>query len=83
MVQYQPDGQVQITGLIDWEMSGFYPEDLECVKALNSLSPIGADDWYRFLPKCISPRDHLESWHADFVWDPYVVGHRGLHQRPQ
>lgn len=44
MVQYQPGGQLEIPGLIDWEMSGFYPEDLECVKALNNLSPIATDD---------------------------------------
>lgn len=73
MVQILEDSRVQVTGLIDWEMSGFYPEDLECVKALNNLSPIGNDDWYLFLPNCIAPRDHLESWHADLVWDPYVV----------
>ncbi|KAM0724049.1 hypothetical protein Q7P37_000229 [Cladosporium fusiforme] len=73
MVHRRESGNIQITGLIDWEMSGFYPEDLECVKALNNLSPIGKDDWYLFLPKCISPRNHLESWHADLVWDSYVV----------
>lgn len=73
MVEHQEGGRIQVTGLIDWEMSGFYPEDLECVKALNNLSPIGKDDWYLFLPECISPRNHLESWHADLVWDPYVA----------
>lgn len=73
MVQYQQDVNIKVTGLIDWEMSGFYPEDLECVKALNNVSPIGKDDWYLFLPKSIFPRDHLESWHADLVWDPYIA----------
>ena len=73
MVQYHKSGRVQVTGLIDWEMSGFYPEDLECVKALNNLSPIANDDWYLYLPECISPRKHLESWHTDLVWDPYVA----------
>lgn len=73
MVQYNEGGHIQVTGLIDWEMSGFYPEDFECVKALNNLSPIDCSDWYLFLPECISPRKHLESWHADLVWDPYVA----------
>lgn len=73
MVQHHQDAHVKITGLIDWEMSGFYPKDLECVKALNNLSPIGKDDWYLFLPQCLSPRDHLESWHADVMWDPYIA----------
>ncbi|KAK5731789.1 hypothetical protein LTS12_027223 [Elasticomyces elasticus] len=69
VVQPRSDGSHQVTGLIDWEMSGFYPEDLECVKALNNLSPIGKDDWYLYLPECISPKRHFESWHADWVWD--------------
>lgn len=43
MVQHQERGRIQMTGLIDWEMSGFYPEDLEWVKALNNLSPILLD----------------------------------------
>ena len=73
MVRYYEGERVQVTGLIDWEMSGFYPEDLECVKALNNLSPIGNDDWYLCLPACISPRKHIESWHTDLVWDPYVA----------
>ncbi|KAK3614897.1 hypothetical protein LTR56_025334 [Elasticomyces elasticus] len=73
VVQPRSDGSHQVTGLIDWEMSGFYPEDLECVKALNNLSPIGKDDWYLYLPECISPKRHFESWHADWVWDSYVI----------
>jgi aminoglycoside phosphotransferase len=72
MVNHSIDADIRITGLIDWEMSGFYPEDIECTRALNNLSPIGNDDWYLYLPECISPRNHLESWHADWVWDPYI-----------
>lgn len=71
MVRDHKDSRLQITGLIDWEKSGFYPEDLECTRALNKLSPIGKEDplgdWYQFLPGCIVPRDHLVSWHADLV----------------
>lgn len=69
----QKGARIEITGLVDWEMSGFYPEDLECIKALNNLTPLGTDDWYLFLPECISPRNHLESWHTDVMWDPYVA----------
>ncbi|KAF2138401.1 uncharacterized protein K452DRAFT_234699 [Aplosporella prunicola CBS 121167] len=44
------EGLVRITGLIDWEMSGAYPEYWEYVKALNTVSPIEEDDWSLFLP---------------------------------
>ncbi|WPG98764.1 Hypothetical protein R9X50_00155800 [Acrodontium crateriforme] len=73
IVQISADESLKVTGLIDWEMSGFYPEDLECVKAMNNLSPLGTDDWYLYLPSCISPRNHLKSWHTDCVWDQYIV----------
>ena len=44
IVRYYEGERVQVTRLIDWEISGFYPKDLECVKALNNLSPIRNDN---------------------------------------
>ncbi|KAL2810362.1 hypothetical protein BDW59DRAFT_177125 [Aspergillus cavernicola] len=35
-----------VTGLIDWEYSGFYPEYYEAAKSTNCLSPYEEDDWY-------------------------------------
>ncbi|KJX92981.1 hypothetical protein TI39_contig4472g00002 [Zymoseptoria brevis] len=73
MVDHSDEASIQITGLIDWEMSGFYPEDMECIKATNNLSSLDCDEWYLHLPELIDPRHHLKSWHADWLWDPYVV----------
>ncbi|RDH35395.1 hypothetical protein BDQ94DRAFT_158235 [Aspergillus welwitschiae] len=62
--------QVTITGIIDWEMCGWYPEYWEYLKALNT--PFGGgefDDWWKYLPPIIGtwPREHavdlmLDGW---------------------
>lgn len=46
---------LKITGLIDWEMSGWYPEYWEYLKALNTSPTIRSeeDDWWRYLPQSI------------------------------
>ncbi|RAK99616.1 aminoglycoside phosphotransferase family protein [Aspergillus ibericus CBS 121593] len=67
-----PWAQVNITGILDWEMSGWYPEYWEYVKALNTISPGGDfDDWWAYLPTTIGvwPKEHavdlmLSSWHG-------------------
>ncbi|PGH15817.1 hypothetical protein AJ79_02198 [Helicocarpus griseus UAMH5409] len=41
---------IRITGLIDWEYSGAYPEYWEFVKSLNTIRPIRFGDWPFFLP---------------------------------
>ncbi|QSS58301.1 hypothetical protein I7I51_07724 [Histoplasma capsulatum] len=50
-VEPSGDHQFRITGLLDWEYSGFYPEYHELIKSTNGLSPSSDDDWYLFLPK--------------------------------
>lgn len=52
-----------ITGLVDWEMSGWYPEYWEHIKALSSFSPTTDDDWWQYLPKCIA------HYHAEWALD--------------
>jgi aminoglycoside phosphotransferase (APT) family kinase protein len=42
---------VEVAGLIDWEMSGVYPEYWEYVKSLNTTSAVDDDDWCLFLPE--------------------------------
>ncbi|KAI9779901.1 MAG: hypothetical protein M1816_003310 [Peltula sp. TS41687] len=74
MVDLRSDGRYRVTGLIDWEMSGFYPEDYECTKATNNLGPNAKDDWYLFLPSCISPGKYPLKWLSDRLWDKHVVG---------
>ncbi|KAL5332705.1 hypothetical protein BJX70DRAFT_383341 [Aspergillus crustosus] len=64
--------EVVVTGLLDWEMSGWYPEYWEYVKALHTINPgDGFDDWYACLPPAIGvwPREHavdvmLSRWHG-------------------
>ncbi|KAF2158189.1 hypothetical protein K461DRAFT_31697 [Myriangium duriaei CBS 260.36] len=47
-------GDVTITGIVDWELSGWYPTCWEYVKAISntSLNP-GLQDWWRYLPASI------------------------------
>lgn len=54
--------QVTVTGILDWEMCGWYPEYWEYVKALNTI-PIGSvefGDWWRYLPDNVGvwPKEH-------------------------
>ena len=67
------DGQHRVSGIIDWEMSGFYPEDFECTKVTNTLATNETDDWYLHLPWCISPARFPLKWLSDLVWDRQVV----------
>lgn len=40
------DYQFRVTGLLDWEYSGFYPEYYELIRSTNGLSPSVDNDWY-------------------------------------
>ena len=44
-----------VTGIIDWDCAGWYPEYWEYIKALASVGPIV--DWWRYLPTIVSPYD--------------------------
>ncbi|KAL4914611.1 uncharacterized protein ASPGLDRAFT_43201 [Aspergillus glaucus CBS 516.65] len=66
------NSQVTVTGILDWEMCGWYPEYWEYVKALNTIT-IGGDfgDWWSYLPDNIGvwPKEHavdvmLSRWHG-------------------
>lgn len=56
----------ELTGIIDWEYSGFYPEHWEHVKALNTRGITDASDWWDHLPPCILGYDQ------EVVLDRYV-----------
>lgn len=73
IVQRDDDGQYRVSGIIDWEMGGFYPEDFECTKITNTLATNETDDWYLHLPSCISPAKFPLKWLSDRVWDRQVV----------
>ncbi|KAL2160757.1 hypothetical protein VTH06DRAFT_954 [Thermothelomyces fergusii] len=55
---------IRITALIDWEMSGWYPEYWEFVKAL-SINPRGKlSDWFEYLPT-----DAIGTWPVELAID--------------
>lgn len=62
-----------VTGLLDWEYSGFYPEYCETFKCTNCIAPYEEDDWYLFLPDCISPKRYAHWWLLDRVREARVV----------
>ncbi|OAL62143.1 hypothetical protein A7C99_6718 [Trichophyton rubrum] len=45
-VEPSDDYQFRVTGLLDWEYSGFYPEYYELIRSTNGLSPSVDNDWY-------------------------------------
>ncbi|OJT14177.1 hypothetical protein TRAPUB_9288 [Trametes pubescens] len=60
----------ELTGIIDWEMSGFYPEHWEYLKAMNTRSVTDTDDWWDYLPPCILGYDQ------EVVLDRYIEASR-------
>ena len=73
IMQLTDGGEYRVSGIIDWEMSGFYPEDFECTKITNTLATNETDDWYLHLPRCICPAKFPSRWLSDRVWDRQVV----------
>lgn len=61
-------GQCVVTGIIDWEDSGFYPAYYECTALTRTLSVVDEDDWYLYLPPSISPSEFPIRWLADRLW---------------
>jgi aminoglycoside phosphotransferase (APT) family kinase protein len=49
LARLDPTHGLQVTGITDWEMSGFYPEYWEYVKA-HSFVHHDLSDWYSHLP---------------------------------
>ncbi|KAL2828188.1 hypothetical protein BDW59DRAFT_171023 [Aspergillus cavernicola] len=44
-----------VTGIVDWEDSGFYSEYYECTTLSNRQSIMSDNVWYLYVPDCISP----------------------------
>lgn len=40
-----PDGGMELSGIIDWEASGYYPEYWEHLKAVNTRTIKDTSDW--------------------------------------
>lgn len=72
-VEIGDDGNCQVTGLLDWEYSGFYPDHYESIKVTNCMAPNEHDDWYQYLPECISLRKYKEWWLIDRLWTTTLI----------
>lgn len=57
-----------VTGIIDWEDSGFYPEYFESTMLANGQTIVSDDDWYLYVPGCISPLRFPVRWLVDRLW---------------
>lgn len=58
-------GTVKVTGILDWEMSGWYPGYWEYVKALQTVGMNDStSDWWAYLPT-----DAIGSWPGEYAID--------------
>ncbi|KAG4430155.1 hypothetical protein IFR05_014365 [Cadophora sp. M221] len=62
MVKTDDDNNFVVSGIIDWEDSGFYPEYFESTRVLYMFCMDSDVDWYAYLPACISPARHPMRW---------------------
>jgi len=68
--QSGPD-KIEITGLVDWELSGAYPEYWEYVKALEGVT-WSSSDWYSYLPVATIGK-HVNAWAQECLIDRLVL----------
>ncbi|KAJ9193565.1 hypothetical protein DTO166G4_592 [Paecilomyces variotii] len=73
VVEVKDGGDCIITGIIDWEYSGFYPDYYEAIKCTNCLSPYEENDWFLFLPGCVSLERYPHWWLLDRVRESRVI----------
>ena len=67
IVQRGQDGKYDVSGIVDWEFSGFYPGHYECSKVTTCLSTDETSDWYERLPPSLSPFAWPVRWLLDYV----------------
>lgn len=74
MVNQDPSSSDQfvVTGIIDWEDSGFYPPYYECTVLTRTLSLVDEDDWYLYLPESVSPSKFPVRWLVDRLWQIHL-----------
>ncbi|KAH8434553.1 uncharacterized protein LDX57_012196 [Aspergillus melleus] len=71
MVKQDPSSKDQwyvVSGVIDWEDSGFYPLYYECTVLSRTLSLVDENDWYLYLPESVSPLKYPVWWLIDRLW---------------
>ncbi|KAI1323685.1 kinase-like domain-containing protein [Xylariaceae sp. FL0255] len=70
MVDTGKDGDWHVSGIVDWESSGFYPEYWESVKMTNNLSLADKWDWYDYMPASVSQQRYPIEWLVDRLRGP-------------
>lgn len=72
IVNSTESGEFSVVGLIDWELSGFYPDWWESVRMTNCLATNEKSDWFLWLPECVSPRRFAHRWLMDRIWGHHI-----------
>jgi hypothetical protein len=62
-----------ISGILDWQYSGFYLDYYESVRCTNFTIPYEEDHWYLYLPDCVSPSIYVQWWLFDRVRESRVI----------
>ena len=62
------ENDVEITGVIDWEKGGAYPDYWEYIKALNTSDWTQKDDWHLYLPV-----EGIGEYRNEYAKD-YIIG---------
>jgi hypothetical protein len=72
MVDVDENGRYSVTGVIDWETSGFYPAWFESSRVLYLSVSHEESDWWRYIPACIAPATNPERWLVGRLRDQFV-----------
>lgn len=72
IVQWEQGHDINISGIVDWEYSGFYPAYWEAIKLTNCMGPHEEIDWFLHVPAVISPQRYMKRWLLNLVWDRHV-----------
>lgn len=69
MVDRDEHGELFVTGIIDWEDAGFYPDYWEAVILTRCFLANNPSDWFLYIPPSISPYTYAERSLVDMIWD--------------
>ncbi|TVY15400.1 hypothetical protein LARI1_G006764 [Lachnellula arida] len=72
MVDQDDNERFFVTGIIDWETSGFYPDYFESMQVLWIFDAGVENDWWEYLPTCIAPSSNLERFLVGRIWDSCI-----------
>ena len=72
MVDLDHNADYVVSGIIDWEKSGFYPEHIEASRILDCFDLHSESDWFAYLPDSISPKNYPIHWLVHRLWQVTV-----------